>query len=367
MRSRDLASEPYSDLLEVKSTVYGGLGVYSRGAIKQGTPLLQTDFIPSHVILKQYRREVCAQCFRYERGRNLKLRDTTTGFSFCSQSCQQVWVGRVSSLEQHAWTAIEAFIKNKSGKGIKIPVNNSSALDRDGDTIFDDGFQRPSFEDVESAWSLVKDTAHFIRQARLGSRLRPHVRALNAALTILPDADTLYFLLAGVICHYQSSLDVPEASSIHPWTSVLALSPYSIPYPTADSLRQHTYAYLQLLSLIPVDLLASVTASICRETAGRDAHNSFGIRSLDDEGTEFFGWGVWPTASYFNHSCEPSVKKRRDGRSWYFWAGRDMEPGEELFISYLGGDEAHQSKSERSKSLEIWSFECKCTKCVREA
>ena len=73
-------------------------------------------------------------------------------------------------------------------------------------------------------------------------------------------------------------------------------------------LKAHVCSYLQLLALVPTPMLPSVTATVCRQIMARDSNNSFGIRSLEDDGSEFFGWGVWPEASFFNHSCQPAER-----------------------------------------------------------
>lgn len=59
--------------------------------------------------------------------------------------------------------------------------------------------------------------------------------------------------------------------------------------------------------------------------------------------------------SLFNHSDEPSVEaffsKNENGEIMEFWSNRDIEKGEELFISY-GGDNyafAHLLKKEKKK------------------
>jgi SET domain len=358
--------EPKSTLFEVRTTPYSGLGVYASQRIPKDTLLLKTDCVPISVILRQYRREVCAQCFAYERGRNLKIRDANTNFSFCSVTCLSDWSSQASGPEKQAWVAIEAFIRSKAGKAGRIAINSSVATqDGDGDTVLEDDPRRPTPDEINTFWDSVESTAYFIRQARNGSKTKPHVRAVNAALDILPDADVLYFLLAGVLCHYKgvhSTNDQDKTS----WQSVLALSPDATPYYSSDSLHRHAYSYLQLLALCPVALLDSVTAQVCREAAARDAQNAFGIRSLEDEGSEFFGWAVWPAASYFNHSCSPSVSKKRHATTWTFSAGRDIDVGEELYISYLGGEEALLNRAERNKELKIWAFVCACVKCNGE-
>jgi hypothetical protein len=149
-----------------------------------------------------------------------------------------------------------------------------------------------------------------------------------------------------------------------PWSSVQALASDSRPYKSHAELTSHIHTYHALLSILPLPLLPYVTAATLTTALSRDSHNSFGIRSLNDDGCEYFGYGVWPAASYFNHSCDPNVHKRREGRKWIFCARRDVDAGEELCISYLSGEERNMRRGQRLDRLKkFWGFECGCERC----
>ena len=61
--------------------------------------------------------------------------------------------------------------------------------------------------------------------------------------------------------------------------------------------------------------------------------------------------------------CAPNIKKRRVGRGIQFYTLRDIQPGEELCISYSDA----VSVKERLKDLERdWFFVCRCARCVHE-
>jgi hypothetical protein len=78
---------------------------------------------------------------------------------------------------------------------------------------------------------------------------------------------------------------------------------------------------------------------------------------------------ITPHLPLFNHSCEPNVAwGREEGATTVrFWAKRRIEKGEELFCSYLGGQEMFMGKEERWERLLPW-FErpCLCERCKRE-
>ncbi|EJU03945.1 hypothetical protein DACRYDRAFT_30942, partial [Dacryopinax primogenitus] len=101
----------------------------------------------------------------------------------------------------------------------------------------------------------------------------------------------------------------------------------------------------------------------------RDACNSFGIRSqTHGSESEFLGYGVWPSASYFNHSCQPNIRKDTPGRAWVFQTNRDIGSDEELRISYLGDTAPEEmGVDDRRKQLrQTWGFDCDCLLCLAQ-
>ncbi|KDQ53917.1 hypothetical protein JAAARDRAFT_197024 [Jaapia argillacea MUCL 33604] len=104
-----------------------------------------------------------------------------------------------------------------------------------------------------------------------------------------------------------------------------------------------------------------------RELQARDAGNSFGIWQQPSGGeSEMFGWGIWVSASFFNHSCDPNVHKVRNGRIFEFYTSSDVEEGEELCISYGFIDDDLDVKERREGLKESWYFECECSRCLEE-
>ena len=345
---------PNATLITVKQTARGR-GVFPLTPLTKGTQLLSTDMIPAHVINREYRKEVCAQCFGYERGRTLKVRDSKAGVYFCGVDCQLAWRDATSPSEIAAMEAVESFIKAKS-KGQQQPPSND---DFNGGFLPDVSSLRPSTEQINHAWNNVSATASFITEARSGSQARPHVRSLRAVLATSPSPDILTFLLSGILSRAQRR---------GAWQALKALAADTRPYATPQDLAAHVQAYLQLLAVVPAPLVPAVKAAACRTLVSRDSHNSFGIRSLDDAGAEFFGFAVWPHASFFNHACDPNVAKERVGRQWRFWLLRDVDEGTELCISYLGGEERELNVNNRRARLKNnWDFECGCDRCALES
>tara|TARA_R110002003_G_scaffold1868_2_gene23603 strand:- start:10063 stop:10977 length:915 start_codon:yes stop_codon:yes gene_type:complete len=300
------------------------------------------------VLLREYRREVCGQCFGYDYGRDLDIRDKTVGFAFCTPACREKWLAWNGSIGLAAWTAVETLTKKRT---------------KEDNDLVDANLPRPTSRAIKTAWTAVEAHAALIRTAREAEAeanpsvqvTKQHRKAVQRALQAPLTPDVMSFCVAGLLLAHTR----PAA-----WTHMLALAEDSTPYHSADDLAAFTRTYLQLLAILPLPLLPLTTAANLFLLSSRDSHNSFGIRSLDDEGSEFFGYGCWPAASYFNHSCAPNVEKRRAARVWEFRAGRDVAAGEELCITYLSGEERKLSRGKRVARLSrTWEFECACERC----
>jgi len=343
---------PTSDLFEIRHTPHSGRAVFAKQDIPANTLVWRSEDLTLDVLLREYRREVCGECFNYEHGRDLKIRDQAVGFVFCSPECQIQWRERVGEIGIQAWTAAEKLVKGRS---------------KEDTEMVDIALPRPKPKEIERAWERTKEQAALIRVAREGERdavtgtnegvkvTKQHRKALQKALTQPLSPDTMSFCISGVLWKYNNPQD---------WDRVVALATDDTPYHNSDDLIAFTRSYLHLLAILPLPLLQHITPETLFLLSTRDSHNSFGIRSLEDDGSEFFGYGCWPAASYFNHSCGPNIEKSRVGRVWHFRAGRDIEQGSELCITYLSGEERKLSRGKRMKVLKgNWGFQCGCERC----
>lgn len=97
--------------------------------------------------------------------------------------------------------------------------------------------------------------------------------------------------------------------------------------------------------------------------------NSFGLYTFSYKGyTEHrqgFGLALYPSAIYFNHSCDPNVGRvyTANGQMQFF-AIKDILIGQEALITYIDLDGGLET---RQKFLqEHFLFECGCTRCNSE-
>ena len=106
------------------------------------------------------------------------------------------------------------------------------------------------------------------------------------------------------------------------------------------------YSYINIYKFIKLtctpELQAFIDSTTIRSIIGKNLSNAFGIWSEvtdPSEDKEFLGFGVYPSASFFNHSCSPNIVKTRNNSEMVFTTSKDIEIGEELCISYGNTDE----------------------------
>ncbi|KAF1846378.1 SET domain-containing protein [Cucurbitaria berberidis CBS 394.84] len=348
------AGAPISTLFEIRHTPSAGRAVFAAQDILEDTLIWRSDDLTLSVLLRAYRREVCGQCFGYEHGRDLDIRDKTVGFAFCNKECQERWREESGEIGVDAWSAVERLVKGRSKE-------ESDMVDVD--------LPRPNRLEITQAWASVAAQAALIRVARQDEQQTPegnenvvqvtkqHKKALQKALLQQISPDVMSFCVSGIVWRHRHA---------EGWERVLALADDSTPYHSSDDLGDFTKSYLHLLATLPLPLLPLVTPESLFLLSSRDSHNAFGIRSLEDDGSEFFGYGCWPAASYFNHSCSANIEKKRIERAWEFRVGRDIKRGEELCITYLSSEERKLSREKRMSTLKgSWGFDCACERCER--
>ncbi len=79
------------------------------------------------------------------------------------------------------------------------------------------------------------------------------------------------------------------------------------------------------------------------------------------------GTAIYITASLLNHSCDPNLNvgfPYNDG-TVVLTAARDVEPGEQLTISYIDRDLPVPARQEQL--LFSYGFKCGCDRCKEEA
>jgi len=335
-----------------------GRGVFATRAIKAGEIVLIANDLLAYTLFREYRGEVCCNCFAYQMGEKLPVRDTIHGLAFCSDVCRLVHLEQADDLCLMARAAVEKLIKTK------VPAAEVSYTG-----------QRPSIEAISVAWKNAEVQAASIIRARMAATsgipaTKSSLKSMQRALSAPVSPDTINFQLSVALATYRQHHHRRDQDPAW-WLRAMLLEAEATPYLSARELDEYVASYLHLLAVLPEALLPLVTSETMHNIKTRETHNSFGIRSLGDGGSEFFGFGVWPSASYFNHSCAPNLCRKREGRAWVFSAKQDIAPGEQLHISYLSGEDSSGDDDagwrERSATLrKTWGFDCACGECAME-
>ncbi|KAI8841957.1 hypothetical protein BJ741DRAFT_560545 [Chytriomyces cf. hyalinus JEL632] len=77
------------------------------------------------------------------------------------------------------------------------------------------------------------------------------------------------------------------------------------------------------------------------------------------------GRAVYPFASYFNHSCDPTCESIQYGRLLVFQTIKPLALNEQVTISYMNTNAPLSSR--RSALLQDYYFKCGCTRCESES
>lgn len=351
-----------SPLFEIKKTEYGGRGCFSSQHLTKGTSILLTGMPIGSSMVRPFRKEVCTWCFAYDSGRKLKHRLEGKVY-FCSNECLDEFNAYDISLILGSTliAAEELYVKCEGEiNEDQVPLENRLA------------------QEIEIQWNNVLEWENQI------SELKNSKRHLFYPVVTAEDYVEIKYVITTLFSLYKSQLCIEGNSSgtlllesdsssnyLSHEVELFRLLQSSedkkvTKYPYLLISYTNIYKFVRLVS--PPCFLTFVTPSNIRGILGRSLTNAFGIWSpitAENEEQEFFGFGVYANASYFNHSCDPNIEKIRKGYKYQFLAARDISVGEELTISY--GIRNSDDVVQRRNCLKEWFFTCGCTRCAEES
>ena len=144
----------------------------------------------------------------------------------------------------------------------------------------------------------------------------------------------------------------PSTAPSSPSPTPSPSSPTPLPAPSSTS----TTADPLLSSTTPSDPSSSSPPnppSVLPSSVDRD---NLGLKSI--------GRSLYPSASYFNHSCEPNCEVFETGSILQVCAKEDIAEGDEVTISYI--DTQQRLRDRRLALQDTYFFHCQCTRCTRE-
>ncbi|RCK55604.1 putative protein lysine methyltransferase SET6 [Candida viswanathii] len=352
-----------SPWFDVQKTKYGGRGCFATGSIPKGSVIHRSSTPVGFTIAKPFKKEVCTTCFEYDYGSTMKSKiskksgKNTCSIFFCSDECA------------------EKFTQDDVNE---VLLNNLIAVEKN----YLQGLTKPEVE-LKEPKDLEKE---YLEEWDKVSTWESKLDAMKPTKrqNMIPRIDDSEYLeikyVIGVLfnmykCHGAriSNYDFPELKpdETNQVEMVLFDLLYSSEYEKVKKYPYLLYSYINIYKFIRLsctpELQPFINLSTVRAIIGKNLSNAFGIWSeVSDpsEDKEFLGYAVYPSASYFNHSCAPNIIKSRKGHSLEFTTLRDIESGEELCINY--GNYTNEPVEIRRAQLSEWFFDCGCSKCVQE-
>lgn len=351
---------------DVKKTIYGGRGCFARSDIAKGTVIHVAKHPVGSSVARVFRKEVCTGCFAYHDGKTLKHR-LHDKLYFCSAEC------------------VEQFVKTDPNGILTSTLIRVETLFRQCRGEGDQNTAPESDDQMAAVWADVEQwDAQF-------ERMKPSKRAMIRPLIDEDDYCELRYVLSVFHTMHQvdangeslgdqlrhMSLDRTYMEDMHESTAMALETRLFHLLQSSEQQKVERYAYLavtyaniyKFIRLVAApEYLPYITIQNVRDIIGRNLTNAFGIWSLLDnpeEEREYFGFGVYPSASFFNHSCRPNVTKTRRGGAYEYHVNQDIDKGVELCISY--GIRTCDTVDQRRAALVEWFFTCGCEQCVVEA
>ncbi|KAK9322061.1 hypothetical protein V1517DRAFT_324515 [Lipomyces orientalis] len=350
-------------MFEIRPTAYGGRGCFATCEIARGTRVHCATTPFTAVIFRDFRKEVCGYCFAYDLGRAWKVRlggTETAGLWFCSEGCRERWVNE----EDHTGELVPVLeLIEQTVALARRKLQSSKAGEYDEDFVTEDF----SFEDdaIDKLWEQVDGlltsnsvTANPLRNPILKNRI--------LALEDI-EYDSARLIAVAIVRLFLETY----TSSTPPWftwSGFAGLESHEkdLINRLPALLESHIRVYIFLKAVMPKKFQAFVTSANVRAVLGRESANAFGIWQLPlTTESECLGSSIFPSASYFNHSCDPNVIKTRTGRQMHFTTSRFVKKGEELCISY-GMMLTMAAKARQDLLQEQWYFKCGCGRCTIE-
>lgn len=332
-------------LHEIRDTPYGGRGAFAVTDIPKETLILSCSAPYASVILRKFRKEVCNWCYAYsfEKAKSkwdVKLGDgKTTPIYLCSEDCLKTWVQDYQGPENVAvWTQLCSSLEktylqetawlSTSKQSPKITPQASALISRLEDLSSLD----ISEEVVTDFWTCAEEV--FAVQKTILPTLRHWGMELKAFLTEF-ELDAARFILDGLFRRTLEDVAVPDrpvesilshrVTGLGLWQDLLKLQDTE-----TQTIRTHpemlasfirVYGLLKhligttksspnpaILETLRGYVLSSETT---RAFIARDHSNAFGIweQAGNDGESEMLGWGMFVSASFFNHGVSPTFSR----------------------------------------------------------
>ena len=294
-----------SSHLAITVSAVTGRSYHCTHALPAGTCLLDVATPYTCTVYKQFRNEVCAECWRYDGGRRgfLACRNFMegAGLLFCDASCRDAWIEREGHVMAELLRTLET-VRQKHANGKENATDTLEGL---------------TTQQIEQAWDDIDRQQKNIKTVR---------RWKNVHLDDFEMDQARYVLMA--LCHYAQEtlattpaliMDMRCATATLPfgcrWADFACLQSGELHQVTKfpELLSNHVRIFEVLkahFGAYPADGKSSILRRLAdvvritnvRTALGVDPGNSFGIWEVPVTAeSEGLGFGVYPVPSFFNH------------------------------------------------------------------
>lgn len=281
----------------LRTTPYGGRGLFSTKPILKDTLLVTCDSPYATVIYRKFRKEVCGHCFAYafdvrRNTWNIKFDpQECNGVWFCREECRDTWAAErnIEGLQGLMNAAVDKLAKSMKKPAI-LPCSPAETMRPEDITL--------EFHDL--AWKNAEEL-----YARPGCR--------TTCLDEM-ELDTVRFVVSAIVRRYFEDAS-PLTKGTLSWPALLQLQNNEVLHVRSrpHMLDSHIRIYGFLRQVMLPGLQVYVQSSeMVRAILGRDQGNVFGLWDMSTTGdSEMLGWSMYVSGSYFNHGPLQRVFRNR--------------------------------------------------------
>ena len=359
-------------LFDIRDTTWGGRSCFANKDIPKDTVLLELKDKTGSSIQYEFRKEVCHYCFKYSNGKSMKFKIDKShieslilpkqntwlksklckfrgaGLWFCSEECLHSYLSIPKIID-----LIEIY---------EILLDNYSKMQKRENP---DDSMEDKLNSVEISQPIIDAMWEYMETQWIPSVNKTKITKRERFLPVISEdeyncsrfiADTLFHI---------NSYDHESNTMKSFWNLQSNELNKMKRFPILLHFQQLVFKTLYIL--LPDTYKPHMTIPVFRHIMGSEYGNAFGIWQEDEsvDSREYFGYWVFPRASYFNHSCAPNITKSRIGNTMYFTLNKDVHCDDELCIDYSGVLDFDTVKR-RDFLNENWFFECQCQRCKSE-
>ena len=359
-----------NEWLKVEALPGKGRGFIARRPIPAGTTVYTAQPL-AVAVSQEWIPETCAWCFAFSYPKKMRVKSThTKSIMFCSSECQTCFYQQ--GCKDEAELLIRSFYALEH---VKESTATATASDPLADII-----PPPPSKDcsdtrlagwLDEAWSIVAAAYNDMNGTWVPERgERTMCRLIVACLARKQCQEKCLLTSTPDMIGFEQlwEMQCNELACVR----AMLQTEQEVPMQLIEIMHLYLYLSSALAGIL------DCPHALFRAIYFREAANSFGLWEMPhgnqdiqmmDQGVtddqELLGWGIYPSAVYFNHACNANIAKIRDGRNMRFIAKTDIAANQEACISYGSVGETVQER--RARLLEHYHFWCECIRCKAES